>query len=287
MIETMEFDALETEVLVTLNVPYAWVPDRYGAGSNALHMHIVYPKEAPEGGLPVLLWVCGGGWECCEPQNRLHDLGYFAERGYIVCLMQYRVSNTAPFPSQIRDVKTAIRFIRSNADKFRADPDRIAIMGDSAGGHLATLAGLAPDKPEFTGDQWPGASDRVQAVINWYGAVDFYGMMREYGLTDLAQLPGNNCVSKLFDGELEQKGDLIRLANAIDYVSPDAPPFLILHGDRDESVPVSLSYDLHGRLEAAGCDATLVIVKGAGHATAEFAQKKLLRRIADWLDRAM
>ena len=287
MIETMEFDALEPEVLVTLNVPYAWVPDRYGAGSNALHMHIVYPKEAPEGGLPVLLWVCGGGWECCEPQNRLHDLGYFAERGYIVCLMQYRVSNTAPFPSQIRDVKTAIRFIRSNADKFRADPDRIAIMGDSAGGHLATLAGLAPDKPEFTGDQWPGASDRVQAEINWYGAVDFYGMMREYGLTDLAQLPGNNCVSKLFDGELEQKGDLIRLANAIDYVSPDAPPFLILHGDRDESVPVSLSYDLHGRLEAAGCDATLVIVKGAGHATAEFAQKKLLRRIADWLDRAM
>ena len=287
MIETMEFDALEPEVLVTLNGPYAWVPDRYGAGSNALHMHIVYPKEAPEGGLPVLRWVCGGGWECCAPQNRLHDLGYFAERGYIVCLMQYRVSNTAPFPSQIRDVKTAIRFIRSNADKFRADPDRIAIMGDSAGGHLATLAGLAPDKPEFTGDQWPGASDRVQAVINWYGAVDFYGMMREYGLTDLAQLPGNNCVSKLFDGELEQKGDLIRLANAIDYVSPDAPPFLILHGDRDESVPVSLSYDLHGRLEAAGCDATLVIVKGAGHATAEFAQKKLLRRIADWLDRAM
>ena len=287
MIETMEFDALEPEVLVTLNVPYAWVPDRYGAGSNALQMHIVYPKEAPEGGLPVLLWVCGGGWECCEPQNRLHDLGYFAERGYLVCLMQYRVSNTAPFPAQIRDVKTAIRFIRSNADRFRADPDRIAIMGDSAGGHLATLAGLTPDKPEFTGDQWPGASDRVQAVINWYGAVDFYGMMREYGLTDLAQLPGNNCVSKLFDGELEQKGDLIRLANAIDYVSPDAPPFLILHGDRDESVPVSLSYDLHGRLEAAGCDATLVIVKGAGHATAEFAQKKLLRRIADWLDRAM
>ena len=287
MIETMKFDALEPEVLVTLNVPYAWVPDRYGAGSNALHMHIVYPKEAPEGGLPVLLWVCGGGWECCEPQNRLHDLGYFAERGYLVCLMQYRVSNTAPLPAQIRDVKTAIRFIRSNADKFRADPDRIAIMGDSAGGHLATLAGLTPDKPEFTGDQWPGASDRVQAVINWYGAVDFYGMMREYGLTDLAQLPGNNCVSKLFDGELDQKGDLIRLANAIDYVSPDAPPFLILHGDKDESVPVSLSYDLHGRLEAAGCDATLVIVKGAGHATVEFAQKKLLRRIADWLDRAM
>ena len=287
MIETMVFDALEPEVLVTLNVPFAWVPDRYGAGSNALHMHIVYPKEAPEGGLPVLLWVCGGGWECCEPQNRLHDLGYFAERGYIVCLMQYRVSNTAPFPAQIQDVKTAIRFIRSNAARFRADPDRIAIMGDSAGGHLATLAGLTPDKPEFTGDQWPGVSDRVQAVINWYGAVDFYGMMKEYGLTDLAQLPGSNCVSKLFDGELAQKGELIRLANAIDYVSPDAPPFLILHGDRDESVPVSLSYDLHSRLEAAGCDATLVIVKGAGHATIEFAQKKLLRRIADWLDRAM
>lgn len=287
MIEAMEFDRLEPEVRVTLNVPFAWVPDRYGAGSNTLHMHIVYPAQTPENGLPVLLWVCGGGWECCEPQNRLHDLGYFAERGYLVCLMQYRVSNTAPFPAQIQDVKTAIRFIRSHADKFRADPDRIAIMGDSAGGHLATLAGLTPDKTEFTGDQWSGASDRVQAVVNWYGAVDFYGMMRESGLSDLSQLPGNHCVSKLFDGELDRKGDLIRLANAIDYVTPDAPPFLILHGDRDDSVPVSLSYDLHDRLTKAGCDVTLVIVNGAGHATLEFAQKKLLRRIADWLDRAL
>lgn len=287
MIKTMDFDHLEPVVSTTLSVPYAWVPDMYGAGSNTLHMHVIYPNEAPEEGLPVLLWICGGGWECCEPQNRMADLSYFAHRGYIVCLAEYRISNTAPFPAQIQDVKTAIRFIRKNAKKFRADPDRIALMGDSAGGHLVTLAGLTPDKPEFTGDQWAGVSDCVQAVVDWYGVVDFFGMADGCGLEALAQLPGNNCIVKLFGSELETKGDLIRQANAIDYVTPDAPPFLILHGDCDELVPLKLSETLHDKLNAAGVPAELVVVHGAGHATIEFSQPKLLKHIADWLDAAM
>ena len=97
MIETMDFEQLTPVVNTTLNVPYAWVPDMYGGGANPLVMHIVYPAEAPAEGLPVLMWVCGGGWECCEPQNRLADLSYFAHRGYIVCLITYRISNTAIF----------------------------------------------------------------------------------------------------------------------------------------------------------------------------------------------
>ena len=287
MIETMEFEQLTPVVNTTLNVPYAWVPDMYGGGANPLMMHIVYPAIAPEEGLPVLMWVCGGGWECCEPQNRLADLSYFAHRGYIVCLITYRISNTAIFPAQIIDVKTAIRFIRKNAKKFRANPDRIAVMGDSAGGHLVTLAGLTPDKPEFTGDQWEGVSDKVQAVIDWYGVVDFFGMAEAEGVTDLASLPGNNCIAKLFGCELDKKLDLIHLANPIEYVNPDAPPFLILHGDEDPLVPLQSSIDLHDKLNAAGASAELVIVKGAGHATIEFSQEKLLKRIADWLDKAM
>ncbi len=285
MIETMNFEQLSPVVNTTLNVPYAWVPDMYGGGANPLMMHIVYPAEAPAEGLPLLMWVCGGGWECCEPQNRLADLSYFAHRGYIVCLITYRISNTAIFPAQIIDVKTAIRFIRKNAKKFRANPDRIAVMGDSAGGHLVSLAGLAPDKPEFTGDQWEGVSDKVQAVIDWYGVVDFFGLAGEEA--DLSALPGNNCVAKLFGCELDKKMDLIHLANPIEYVSPDAPPFLIVHGDEDPLVPLQCSIDLHNKLEAAGVPVELVIVKGAGHATIEFSQEKLLKRIADWLDKAM
>ena len=230
MIETMDFEQLTPVVNTTLNVPYAWVPDMYGGGANPLVMHIVYPAEAPAEGLPVLMWVCGGGWECCEPQNRLADLSYFAHRGYIVCLITYRISNTAIFPAQIIDVKTAIRFIRKNAKKFRANPDRIAVMGDSAGGHLVSLAGLAPDKPEFTGDQWEGVSDKVQAVVDWYGVVDFFGLAGEEA--DLSTLPGNNCVAKLFGCELDKKMDLIHLANALPHRTrrrgPAGPP-AVLH----------------------------------------------------------
>ena len=157
---TLRFSSLDPVVRTTLNLPYCTVPDFYGGGAQALHMHVVYPVPDPAApGYPVLLWICGGGWECCDPANRLHDLSYFAERGYIVCLAEYRVTGTAPFPAQIQDVKTALRFVRKHARAFRADPDRIALMGDSAGGHLVTLAGLTPGKAEFTGAQWAGVSE--------------------------------------------------------------------------------------------------------------------------------
>ena len=102
---TLRFSSLDPVVRTTLNLPYCTVPDFYGGGAQALHMHVVYPVPDPAApGYPVLLWICGGGWECCDPANRLHDLSYFAERGYIVCLAEYRVTCVAPFPAQIQDV---------------------------------------------------------------------------------------------------------------------------------------------------------------------------------------
>lgn len=133
-----------------------------------------------------------------RPRNRLHDLSYFAERGYIVCLAEYRVTGVPPFPRRSQDVKTALRFVRKHARAFRADPDRIALMGDSAGGHLVTLAGLTPGKAEFTGAQWAGVSEAVQAVVNWYGVVDFAGMLAAYGAADASAMRPTDCLVKLF-----------------------------------------------------------------------------------------
>ena len=117
MIRTMEFDHLEPEVHTALGLTFSFVPDIYNTGAIPLKMHVVYPAKAPEGkGYPVLIWICGGGWECCEPENRLTDMALFAKRGYIVCLAEYRISNTAPFPAQIIDVKTAIRFVRQRGE---------------------------------------------------------------------------------------------------------------------------------------------------------------------------
>lgn len=287
MIRTMEFDHLEPEVHTALGLTFSFVPDIYNTGAIPLKMHVVYPAKAPEGkGYPVLIWICGGGWECCEPENRLTDMALFAKRGYIVCLAEYRISNTAPFPAQIIDVKTAIRFVRANAEKFRADPDRIAVMGDSAGGHLVSLAGLTPDKPEFKGDQWSAVSDRVQAVVDWYGVVDLVAAAKARG-ADRSAIPPTANLVKLLGGYPQDKMELAREASPIEYVSPSAPPFLILHGDKDTLVPFAQSQALYDKLTAAGVPCDLIIVKGAAHASVEFSQEKLLAAIADWLDENM
>lgn len=285
---TLRFSSLDPVVRTTLNLPYCTVPDFYGGGAQALHMHVVYPVPEPAApGYPVLLWICGGGWECCDPANRLHDLSYFAERGYIVCLAEYRVTGVAPFPAQIQDVKTALRFVRKHARAFRADPDRIALMGDSAGGHLVTLAGLTPGKAEFTGAQWAGVSEAVQAVINWYGVVDFAGMLAAYGAADASTMRPTDCLVKLFGAWPQSVPEQVDLATPLRYVSPEAPPFLILHGDRDATVPFAQSEALYEALERAGVPCELCTVEGADHATAEFSQAGLLRHIADWLDAAL
>ena len=288
MRETIHLGPLAPPVQTTLDLPYAYVPNFYGASAEALRMHVVYPAPDPASpGYPALIWVCGGGWECCDPANRLHDLSYFAERGYVVCLIEYRVTGIAPFPAQIQDVKTAIRFVRAHAARFRVDPNRIALMGDSAGGHLVTLAGLTPGKPEFTGEQWAGASEAVQAVVNWYGVTDFAGMLAAYGASDASAMRPTECLVKLFHGWPQDDPALVRLATPLAYVTPKAPPFLILHGDRDATVPYAQSESLYAALEAAGVPCDLYTIAGAGHATAEFAQKALLARIADWLDNAL
>ena len=282
---SIHFTQLRPVVQTTLNLPFACVPNFYGASAETLRMHVVYPAPDPAApGYPVLLWICGGGWECCDVANRLHDLSYFAERGYIVCLAEYRISGIAPFPAQIQDVKTAIRFIRKHAKSFRADPDRIAIMGDSAGGHLVTLAGLTPGKAEFTGEQWSGVSEEVQAVVNWYGVTDFAGMLKAYGTEQASSMQPWECMVKLFHGWPQEHPDLVQLATPLNYVTPDAPPFLILHGDKDTTVPFAQSEALYDALTAANVPCELCTVEGAGHATAEFAQPELLCRVADWLD---
>lgn len=210
--------------------------------------------------LPVVVWVHGGGWAKGDKENSPAMM--FLDKGYAVASINYRLSHHAVFPAQIEDCKAAIRWLRGNAKKYNLNPDRIGVWGGSAGGHLASLLGTTAAVKDLEGtggnlDQ----SSRVQAVINWFGP------------TDLMQMPestrarANSLIGKLLGGPAEEKKELAARANPIRYVTKDAPPFLIIHGDQDKLVPLQQSELLVEALKKAGVEVKLVVVKGGGHGT--------------------
>ena len=216
---------------------------------------------AGEGPFPLVVWVHGGGWEGGSKEG--NAAASLVGRGFAVASINYRLSKQAVFPAQIHDCKAAIRWLRANAKKYKLDADHVGVMGASAGGHLVALLGTSGGVKELEGDLKPTEpSSKVQAVCDWFGP------------TDLARLSPaiatNNPITRLLGGTTSEKKELAVLANPITHVSKDAPPFLILQGDKDPLVAAEQSELLHAALEKGGVPSELVIFKGAGHGDGEF-----------------
>ena len=235
----------------------------YSEGSSRpLKMHVLRPKAQPKEPLPVVVFVHGGGWFEGHRNRGLGPLAHFAERGYLCASIEYRLSGEAKFPAQIEDVKEAIRFLRAKAKEFHLDPERIGVWGQSAGGHLAALLGTSGEVKELEGaGGWRKFSSRVQAVVDWNGPTDF---LEPVQMKHWAERKDDAFV-KLVGGTPEANKDKAVRANPATYATPDDPPFLIIHGDADEVVLLSQSESLYNALKRAGVDATLNVVKGAGH----------------------
>ena len=220
--------------------------------------------------LPVILWVHGGGWVGGDKTNG--PAFRFATKGYAVAAMNYRFSQHATFPAQIYDCKAAVRWLRANASKYGLDADHIGAWGSSAGGHLVALLGTTAGVKELEG---PGGnadqSSRVQAVVDWFGPTDFLTV----GAKDTR--------TKLLGGDPQTNKEKAMKASPITYVSKDAAPFLIMHGDQDKTVPISQSETFAEALKKAGADATFVAVKGGKHGGALFTNAESMKLIEDFL----
>ena len=238
----------------------------------------LYVPEKADGPLPVIVWVHGGGWMGGSKEGGGPTLS-FVGRGYAVAAINYRLSQHAPFPAQIEDCKAAIRWLRANAKTYNLAPDHIGVWGTSAGGHLVALLGTSGDVKDLEGQEGPtGQSSRVQAVVDWFGP------------TDLTKMGGshdqpNSPEARLLGGPVQDNKDKAARANPITYVAKDNPPFLILHGDKDPTVPFSQSVMLADALKKAGVEVTLQPVKGAGHGGREFSSAENLKLIEEFLDR--
>jgi acetyl esterase/lipase len=223
----------------------------------------LFVPEKSAGPLPVIIWIHGGGWqngskEGCPPLRN----GY-TNRGYAVASLNYRLSGHAVFPAQIEDCKAAIRWLRAHAQEFNLDPQRFGVWGSSAGGHLVALVGASGDVKEFDVGPNTGVSARVQAVCDYYGPTDFTVFVTTPGYERHAG--ADSPEGKLLGGAVAENKAKAARANPITYVSKDDPPFLIVHGDKDGTVPINQSQLLFEALKQAGVSVHFHTIMGAGH----------------------
>jgi acetyl esterase/lipase len=232
----------------------------------------------PEAGtnFPLIIWVHGGAFRAGAKENGV-PLQYLRD-GYAVASINYRLSQDAIFPAQIQDCKAAVRFLRANARKFGIDGERFAAWGSSAGGHLVAMLGTAGGVKEFEVGEHLDTSSRVQAVVDYFGPTDFLQMEEHRLAGGMSHNGADSPESLLVGGPIQQSKERVARANPITYVTTNAPPFLICHGDKDPLVPHHQSVLLEAALKAAKVPVTFYTVKGGGHGRFEDPQVETLTR---------
>jgi acetyl esterase/lipase len=286
----LDVEIKEPSVKLISNVVFSQ-PSIFGEPNFPLKMDILKPDSKEV--LPAVVFIPGGGFMSANKDSSLDQRYHIAGAGYVVASIQYRVTPQSTFPAPLEDVKAAIRYLRANASKYGIDPERIAVMGNSAGGYLASFAGTTNDIEEFNTGDHLDQSSKVQAVIDLYGLSDLtkigYGFPEEVeALHHSASAPEAMWVNgpAVFGpgGTIFENPEKAEKANPITYITEKTPPFLIMHGDKDTLVSPIQTQILHEALVDKGIDSTYYIVKGAGHGGPQWDQEKVITIIVDFLD---
>jgi acetyl esterase/lipase len=248
-------------------------------------LDLLRPKQ-PRGArpLPVIAYIHGGAWMGGDKSAGLRLLaGFVAGGDYAGATIGYRLTGEAIWPAQIYDCKAAIRWLRANAAKYHLDPDRIGVIGESAGGHLVAMLGTSGGVAALEGDLGPyrGTSSRVRCVVDEFGPSELLAM-GDYPSRIDHNAPGSP-ESRLVGGTLQEHQEVARAASPIRYVSRDDPPFLIIHGDADPLVPFNQSERLHKALQGAGVKSLFVRVAGGSHGG--FRNPETAKRIRQFFDK--
>ena len=246
----------------------------------------LYLPQGP-GPFPLVVYIHGGGFILGDKVNKTVEeiRSPLLNEGYALASVNYRLTEGG-FPDQVRDVKTAVRWLRDNASRFRLATDQIAAWGASAGGNLAAMLGTSCGVESLEGLELgsPDESSCVQAVINWFGPVDLMMMERQL---ELRSCPVDLTWASIYTGgPLEQNQDIVRAANPMTYITPGDPPMLIEHGTADCKVPPEQSQMLAEALRSLLGDSSVVleIIDGAEHYDSIFVSPSNIRSVLDFLN---
>ncbi|MEW4451722.1 alpha/beta hydrolase [Bremerella sp. JC817] len=226
---------------------------------HSLKLDLYLPVEK---NAPLIVWIHGGGWHAGSKASC--PLQWLTKEGFAVASISYRLTDKATFPAQIHDCKGAIRWLRAHADQYGYSSEKIAVAGSSAGGHLAALVGTSGDVKPLEGDVGGNLdqSSRVGCVVDYYGATDF--ILRSKTQPHRANQEGS-VVYKLLGGGADEKVELAKQASAAFHVTQDDPPFLVLHGDKDNTVLLDQSERIQQVYGDANLPLELIVVPGGGH----------------------
>ena len=267
-----------------------------------LLLDLYLPAQPIRRPAPVIVFLHGGGWSGGTRTTGPDFSRYFAQDGFAMASIEYRLTPSITFPANVEDVRTAVRWLKANAAAHGLDADRICLWGTSAGGHLAAVAGLAP-RGTFEGTdnlnshEQPSAACWTRTVRRastswtrrpkrsarpcsrrrhhqpsaaprrWRGGAAGERRARA-AAADAEPVPHDDPASpesRLVGAPVQTVPDRVRAASPITYVGKDAPPFLIMHGLADSSVPHGQSVMLYEALKAAGHEVTLRLVDGLPH----------------------
>lgn len=258
-----------------LNLAYASISD-----AQKLDLYVPTGKDGP---FPVVIYVHGGGWQQGDKREPVQrgQVDALLKGGYAVASLNYRLSGEATFPAAIQDVKTAVRWLRANADTYQLDNKHFGAWGDSAGANLVSLLGTSCEAPGLDGEgkdiSNADQSSCVQAVVDFYGPTNFLLMDQEYSGLSCPPNSGKHHLptspeSKYVGGALAQNQALVKAANPITYISKDDPPVFIEHGTADCTVPPPQSQLLYDALEPVigQANVTITYMKGYEHGDAQF-----------------
>ena len=251
-----------------------------------LQLHIIEPKqiEGQKRLFPLVVYVQGSAWFKQDIGYEIPQLSRFARKGYVVAVVEYRPSTVAPFPAQVKDTKTAIRFLRKNAFTYSIDPERIVLWGDSSGGHTAAMTGLTLDDPNLSDESAIDEPIRLKAVVDFYGPIDVSKINLEPSTQDHrdAESPEGMLIGGINVLENPEK---VKETVPVTYLdkAKDIPPFLIMHGNKDRLVPFGQSVLLYEALKQNNKSVMMYKLDGADHGGSPFWTEDILKIVDDFL----
>ena len=281
MKKTLKPETTKPQYVVTTDITYAQVDSWFGHCRRDLKLDLIYPEDGEGKTYPCIVWICGGAWQRMDKAAHLAYLGTLAQEGFVVASVEYRTSNEGTHPMQLCDIKAAIRYLRAYAKRYRINSEKFGVMGESAGGYLTCMAALDQDKKLDTGE-YLEYSSQVQAACPWYPPTDAshfpYDDVEKAAMSSESLLMGFNVMTHPQEAYEN---------SPVSKVTPDEPPFLLIHGTKDITVPFSQSEELYDALEAAGCDVTLLALDGAEHADLMFFQDEVWQQIIAFFKRTL
>ncbi|HET7116161.1 MAG TPA: alpha/beta hydrolase [Hanamia sp.] len=210
------------------------------SNGKSLQLDIYKPRNLVKPA-PLLVFIHGGGWTGGKREDYLVYLLAFAKKGYITATVSYRLVKDSVYPACVEDITDAVQWLFKNGDKYGYDPDKIALIGGSAGGHLALLAAYGWRKPGANNDTMVSRSaHRIKAVVDLYGPADF--------TTEFAK--NNSTVINFLGHTYKENPELYTEVSPVHYLDKNDPPTMILHGTSDQTVPIGQSDELKKKLDS-------------------------------------